>query len=101
LTNGYAVSLTFVKNREFSGSDGTSRQAPVTSYFQPWYAQRRPPTSLLPNHSEAPRCAQNSSSSPYRPSESRTATIRSDNSLTRTGGQPSSGSSSASRAGIQ
>jgi hypothetical protein len=48
-----------------------------------------------------PRCAQNSSISPSRPSVSRNAIIRSESSFTRTGGQSFSGSSSASIAGIQ
>ena len=36
LTSGYDVSLTFAQKLLFSGSDGTSRHWPVTSYFQPW-----------------------------------------------------------------
>src|SRR5919204_3673102 len=63
-TSGYDVSLTLRKKLLFSGSDGTSRHWPVTSYFQPWYAQRRPPSSTRPNQSETPRCAQNSSINP-------------------------------------
>ena len=30
----------------------------VTSNFQPWYTQRRPPSSLRPKNSDAPRCGQ-------------------------------------------
>ena len=36
LTNGYEVSATFWQNVLLSGSDGTSRHWPFTSYFQPW-----------------------------------------------------------------
>jgi hypothetical protein len=61
---GYDFSLIFLAKPEASGSDGTSMHWPVTSYFQPWYGQRRPHSSLRPNHSETPRCAQNSSISP-------------------------------------
>ena len=60
-----------------------------------------PLSSLRPNQSETPRWAQNSSMRPYRPSESRNASRRSDSSWTRTGAQSFSGSSSANSAGIQ
>src|ERR671933_2085476 len=63
-TSGYDVSLTLRAKLLFSGSEGTSTHWPVTSYFQPWYAQRRPHSSTRPNQSETPRCAQNSSISP-------------------------------------
>src|ERR671935_682634 len=64
LTSGYEVSFTLRQKLLFSGSDGTSMHWPVTSYFQPWYAQRRPHSSTRPNQSETPRCAQNSSINP-------------------------------------
>ena len=83
------------------GSEGISMHWPVTSYFQPWYEQRRPFSSLRPNQSETPRCAQNSSISPRRSELSRKAISRSESSFTRTGGQSGSGSSSASSAGSQ
>ena len=51
-----------------SASEGRSTHCPVTSYFQPWYGQRSPHSSLRPNHSDTPRWAQNSSISPRRPS---------------------------------
>ncbi|WP_245242404.1 hypothetical protein [Streptomyces sp. NEAU-H3] len=63
-TSGYAVSWTFLQKLLLSASEGTSTHCPVMSYFQPWYGQRRPEPSLRPNHSEAPRWAQNSSTSP-------------------------------------
>src|SRR5919199_3981076 len=63
-TSGYPVSFTLRQKLLFSGSDGTSTHCPVTSYFQPWYAQRMPHSSTRPNHSETPRCAQNSSIRP-------------------------------------
>src|ERR687887_1513023 len=44
-TSGYDVSFTFRAKLLFSGSDGTSTHCPVTSYFQPGYAQRRPHSS--------------------------------------------------------
>src|ERR687887_438627 len=94
-TSGYDVSFTLRAKLLFSGSDGTSRHWPVTSYFQPWYAQRRPHSSTRPNQSDTPRCAQNSSIRPYRPSLSRNAIRRSERILTRIGGQSFSGSSSA------
>src|SRR5215213_8408448 len=101
LTSGYDVSLTLRAKLLFSGSDGTSTHWPVTSYFHPWYAQRRPHSSTRPNQSDTPRWAQNSSISPYRPSLSRNAIRRSDRIFTRTGGQSFSGSSSESSAGKQ
>src|ERR687886_1931220 len=65
LTSGYAVVRTLLRKFEFSGSDGTSRHCPLTSNFQPWYAQRMPHSPYtFPNQSDAPRCGQNSSSSP-------------------------------------
>src|SRR5690348_12601121 len=63
-TSGYEVSLTLLLKLLFSGSEGTSTQLPSTSYFHPWYAQRRPHSRTLPNQREAPRCAQNSSIRP-------------------------------------
>src|SRR5215210_1473862 len=63
-TSGYDVSFTLRAKLLFSGSEGTSTHCPVTSYFQPWYAQRMPHSVTLPNQSETPRCAQNSSISP-------------------------------------
>ena len=101
LTSGYDRSLTFWQKLELSASEGTSTHWPVTSNFQPWYAQRMPDSSTRANHSDAPRWAQNSSMRPYRPSLSRKASSRSPSSLMRTWGQSSSGSSSASSAGIQ
>ncbi len=84
-----------------SGSDGRSTHWPVTSYFQPWYGQRRPHSSFRPNHSDTPRCAQNSSITPMRPSLSRNATSFSPMICTRTGGQSRSAISQACSAGIQ
>src|SRR6266446_10828671 len=63
--------------------------------------QRRPDSSLRPNHSEARRCGQNSSTRPMRPWLSRKPTKRSPRSWTRTGGRSGSGSSRARNAGIQ
>jgi hypothetical protein len=100
-TSGYEVSLTLRAKLLCSSSEGTSRHWPFTSYFQPWYAQRMPHSSTRPNQSDTPRWAQNSSINPYRPSLSRKAISRSERTLTRTGGQSSSGSSSAWRAGSQ
>src|SRR6185312_3548035 len=60
-----------------------------------------PPSRTLPNQSDAPRWAQNSSISPYSPSEVRKAIRRSERIFTRTGGQSFSGSSSARSAGTQ
>src|SRR5919202_5793433 len=54
-TSGYDVSLTLRAKLLLSGSDGTSTHWPVTSYFQPWYAQRMPHSSTRPNQSETPR----------------------------------------------
>src|SRR5918911_334464 len=54
-TSGYAVSFTLRQKLLFSGSEGTSTHWPVTSYFQPWYAQRMPHSVTLPNQSETPR----------------------------------------------
>src|ERR671933_981664 len=48
--SGYDVSFTLRAKLLFSGSDGTSTHWPVTSYFQPWYAQRMPHCSTRPNH---------------------------------------------------
>ena len=84
-----------------SGSEGTSTHWPVTSYFQPWYAQRSPFSSFRPNHSDTPRWAQNSSITPTRPCVSRKASSRSESSFTRTGGQSGSGTSADNSAGIQ
>jgi len=56
--------LTLREKLLFSGSDGTSTHWPVTSYFQPWYAQRMPHCSTRPNQRDAPRWAQNSSINP-------------------------------------
>jgi hypothetical protein len=88
-------------NVELSGSEGMSTQLPSTSYFQPWYEQRSPHSSLRPKKSEAVRWLQNSSRSPIRPRESRKAMSCSPSSFSRTGGQSGSAISSASRAGIQ
>src|SRR6516162_10913446 len=63
--------------------------------------QRRPDSSLRPNHSEARRCGQNSSTRPMRPWLSRKPTRRSPSSRTRTGGHSGSGNSRARNAGIQ
>src|SRR6516162_1517053 len=63
--------------------------------------QRRPDSSLRPNHSEARRCGQNSSTRPMRPWLSRNPTSFSPSNWTRTGGQSGSGNSRARRAGIQ
>ena len=84
-----------------SASEGRSTHCPVTSYFQPWYGQRSPHSSLRPNQSDTPRCAQNSLMSPMRPCVSRNATSFSPSSCTRTGGPSGSAISSASSAGIQ
>src|SRR5438445_89748 len=35
-----------------------STQWPSQLYFQPWYTQRRPSSSLRPKKSDAPRCGQ-------------------------------------------
>ena len=74
---------------------------PSASYFQPWYGQRMPFSSLRPNHSDTPRCAQNSSIRPILPEVSRNASRRSDRILMRTGGQSGSGSSTEVRIGCQ
>ena len=60
-----------------------------------------PHSWTLPNQSEAPRCGQNSSISPYSPFVVRKAIRRSERIFTRTGGASFSGSSSASSAGSQ
>ena len=100
-TSGYPASFTLLQNPDAAGSLGTSMHWPVTSYFQPWYAQRIPPFSFRPNHSETPRCAQNSPMSPYRPSLSRNAISSSESSVTRTGAESFCARSAARSAGIQ
>ncbi len=84
-----------------SGSEGRSTHWPFTSYFQPWYGQRRPHSSFLPNHRDTLRCAQNSSITPMRPSLSRKATSFSPMICTRTGAQSGSATSQPCSAGIQ
>ena len=84
-----------------SGSFIWSTQLPSTSNFQPWYTQRRPHSSLRPNHKETRRWGQNSSTKPMRPAVSRKATSFSPSSCTRTGGQSGSGISQDRTAGIQ
>ena len=84
-----------------SGSFGMSTQRPVTSYFQPWYEQRSPHSSLRPKKSDAPRCGQLAASSPTSPRVSRNATRFSPSRRTFFGGQSGAGSSLEGRHGIQ
>src|SRR4051794_37315850 len=60
-----------------------------------------PHSWTFPNQSDAPRCGQNSSISPYSPTLLRNAISRSERIFTRTGGPSFSGSSSLRSAGIQ
>ena len=85
---------------ELAGSAGMSWQLPSTENFQPWYTQRRPPSSLRANTSGAPRCGQAWSTSPTRPALSRNATRSSPSRRTRYG-CPSLATSLDSRNGSQ
>jgi hypothetical protein len=78
-----------------------SSTLPCTSIFQPWYRQRRPPSSLRPNTSDARRCGQYSSITPTRPSLSRNTTRSSPNTRACTGVPSGSGTSSIRQTGVQ
>src|SRR4051794_32464356 len=78
-----------------------SRHVPSTSNFQPWYTQRRPPSSLRPKNREAPRCGHACSSKPTLPDASRNAMSRSPRSTTRKGSASGPGNSVESAAGTQ
>ena len=56
-TAGYAAKAwIFSLNTPPSGAFGRWTQSPSTLYFQPWYAQRSPPSSLRPQKRLAWRC---------------------------------------------
>ena len=78
-----------------------STQWPSQLYFQPWYTQRRPSSSLRPKKSDAPRCGQWFWISPILPDVTRKAMRFSPRSRTRTGAPSRSGSSLVMSAGIQ
>src|SRR5213594_956322 len=100
-THGYAVAWIFDLKLLSSGSLGMSTQCPSQLYFQPWYTQRRPSSSLRPKKRDAPRCGQWFWMSPILPDVTRKAMRFSPRSRTRTGAPSRSGSSLVMRAGIQ
>src|SRR6184192_2368123 len=100
-THGYAVAWIFDLKLLSSGSLGMSTQCPSQLYFQPWYTQRRPSSSLRPKKSDAPRCGQWFWISPILPDVTRKAMRFSPRSRTRTGAPSRSGSSLVMSAGIQ
>src|SRR5882724_4052924 len=100
-THGYAVAWIFDLKLLSSGSLGMSTQWPSQLYFQPWYKQRRPSSSLRPKKSEAPRWGQWFWISPILPDVTRKAMRFSPRSRTRTGAPSRSGSSLVMSAGIQ
>src|SRR2546428_435590 len=100
-THGYAVAWIFDLKLLSSGSLGMSTQWPSQLYFQPWYTQRRPSSSLRPKKRDAPRCGQWFWMRPILPDVTRKAIRFSPRSRTRTGAPSRSGSSLDMRAGIQ
>src|SRR5438093_3971444 len=100
-THGYAVAWIFDLKLLSSGSLGMSTQWPSQLYFQPWYTQRRPSSSLRPKKSDAPRCGQWFWMRPILPEVTRKAIRFSPSSRTRTGAPSRSGNSLDIRAGIQ
>ena len=85
-----------------SGSTfGMSMHLPSTSYFQPWWMQRRPHSSLRPKNRFERRCAHQGSIKPTRPLLSRKAISSSPITLTRIGGLSGTGISRDSATGSQ
>src|SRR6266542_6842019 len=78
-----------------------STHFPSTSYFQPWYVQRRPFSSLRPKKRSAQRWAQARSMRPTRQLVSRNARSLSPNNVTRRGEPSGSWRSDSSKNGNQ
>src|SRR2546426_5674696 len=100
-TQGYATARIFDLKLLSSGSLGMSPQCPSQLYFEPWYTQRNPSSSLRPKKRDAPRCGQWFWIIPILPEVTRNAIRFSPSSRTRTGAPSRSGSSLDIRAGIQ